>query len=133
MDTTLPVELTVLGWSIILLLVHIVLQSSAATRDNGLAHNAGPRDEKKPVSVMTGRLERAKANFLETYPIFIGLALGLAVTGQTGGSAATGAVIWIVARLLYLPLYAFGVPYIRSLAFLVSVVGLLMMLWRFLF
>jgi len=39
-----------------------------------------------------------------------------------------GATIWIVARIVYLPLYLAGVPKLRTLAWVVSIVGLLMML-----
>lgn len=73
---------------------------------------------------MTGRLDRAKWNFLETYPAFVALALALAVTNQTGGWAAWGALLWLAARIVYLPLYAFGVPVIRSLAWGLSLLGL---------
>jgi uncharacterized MAPEG superfamily protein len=129
----LPTELVVLAWSVVLLMVHVLLQGAAATRDNGLDYNASARDEERPVSKLTGRLNRAKNNFLETYPAFVALALALAVSGRTGGWAATGAVVWIVARIVYLPLYAAGVPVIRSLAYVVSVVGLALMIVGLLF
>ena len=58
------------------------------------------------------------------------LALALVVTGKTGGIAATGAWIWLIARLVYLLLYAGGVPALRTLAWLVSIIGLVLMLVR---
>jgi uncharacterized MAPEG superfamily protein len=132
MDTTLPTELLVLGWSVVLLLVHILAQGQSATRDNGLDYNASPRDEQKPASALTGRLDRAKWNFLETYPAFVALALGLVMSGQASQWGEIGAILWIVARVIYLPLYAFGIPYARSLVWLGSLVGLLIMLVSFL-
>ncbi len=54
------------------------------------------------------------------------------MTGRSGGIAATGAWVWFLARVAYVPLYLFGVRYVRSLAYLVSMVGLVMMLIRFL-
>ncbi|MBE7184418.1 MAG: MAPEG family protein [Methylobacterium mesophilicum] len=129
----MPTELIVLAWSVVLLFVHIFLQSTSATRDNGLDYNASARDEDRPVSKLTGRFERARNNFLETYPAFVALALALAVSGRTGGWAAIGAVVWIVARAVYLPLYAAGVPVIRSLVYVVSVVGLALMFFGLLF
>ena len=36
------------------------------------------------------------------------------------------------ARIVYHPLYLFGVPYVRSLAWLASMLGLLLMLIRLL-
>lgn len=122
-------EITVLAWSVVLLLVQIILQA-VSTYDLG-PYLLGPRDEKRESSnVFAGRLDRALKNLLETYPAFVALALGLAVTGKVGGIAATGAWLWLAARVVYLPLYAFGVPALRTLAWVVSFVGLLMMLYR---
>ena len=39
-----------------------------------------------------------------------------------------GALIWFAARIVYIPLYLGGVPYIRSFVWLVAAGGLAMML-----
>lgn len=123
-------EITVLGWSVVLLLVQIMLQA-VSSYDLGPKYLLGPRDEERePRNVMAGRLQRALRNLLETYPAFVALALALAVTGKTGGMAATGAWIWLIARVVYLFLYAGGAPALRTLAWVVSVVGLVLMLAR---
>ncbi|MGN6141977.1 MAG: MAPEG family protein [Mesorhizobium sp.] len=120
-------EIIVLGWSVVLLLVQIILQA-VSTYDLG-PYLLGPRDDNRQSgNVWAGRLKRALENLLETYPAFVALALALAVTGKTGGIAATGAWVWLAARVVYVPLYAFGVPAVRTLAWCVSIVGLLMML-----
>ena len=122
-------EIAVLGWSVVLLLAQVLLQA-VSTYDLG-SYLLGPRDDNRQSgNVMAGRLKRALENLLETYPAFVALALALAVTGKTGGIAATGAWVWLIARVVYVPLYAFGVPAVRTLAWVVSVVGLLMMLVR---
>lgn len=130
----MPTELTILGISVILLVVHVMLQGQTATRERGLAWNAGPRDgnDEKPLGPLAGRAARALANYQETYPAFVALALGLAITGQTGGLGAAGAILWLVARIVYIPLYLFGIPYVRSLAWVAAMLGLLLMLIRFL-
>ena len=56
--------------------------------------------------------------------------LGLIATGHTGGIGAIGATIWIVARIIYLPLYMMGIKYVRTACWGVGVVGVLMMLAR---
>jgi len=131
--THLPTELLLLGWSTVLLFAYVMIQGQTATRDRGLDWNAGPRDgEQKPLGEMAGRAERALKNFQETYPVFIALALGLAVTDRTGGIGAIGAWLWFGARIAYIPLYLFGIKYVRSLCWTVSILGLLLMLIRFL-
>jgi uncharacterized MAPEG superfamily protein len=122
-------EITVLVWSVVLLLAQIIAQG-VAIYDFGPKYLFSPRDEERQPNVIAGRLYRALTNLLETYPAFIALALALVVTGKAGGIAATGAWIWLAARIVYVLLYAAGVPVLRSLAWLVSVVGLLMMLVR---
>ncbi|GGE27101.1 membrane protein [Agaricicola taiwanensis] len=126
---TLPIEITILGWSTLLVLFQVGLQGMLATRELGGQYNASPRDEGlKPKGLHAGRAERALRNLLETYPIFVALALALTITGQAGGLGAAGSIIWIVARIAYVPLYVLGIPYVRSLAWVGSVAGLLMML-----
>ncbi len=126
--SALPTELMVLAWSVMLLFAHVLLQSGSATLETGLGYNAGARDEgREPKGVFAGRAQRALRNFQETYPVFIGLALALAVSGRTGGYGAQGAWVWIVARVIYIPLYLAGVPYLRTLVFAVSIWGLVRM------
>ncbi len=116
------------GWSVVLLVVHILLQAMTATRELGSQWNAGPRDDgRKPHGVLAGRAERASANFRETFPAFAALALALAMTGDPSGWGLLGARLWFGFRLVYIPLYLGGVPYIRSLAWVGSMAGLALM------
>ena len=115
--------------SVVLLIFHVLLQSSLAVKETGKEWNAGPRDaEPAPLGVMAGRAERASANFRETYPGFTVLVLALAVGGDAGGIGFAGTLIWFAARIVYIPLYLLGIPYIRSLVWLVAVGGLALML-----
>lgn len=127
--TTAPTEIVILGWSVVLFLVQLVLQAVASVAEFGPPYAFSPRDEprqfKKPV---LGRLSRAFYNLLETYPIFVALALALAVTGKTGGMGANGAMIWFWARVVYVPVYAAGIPYLRTLIWAIAAIGLIMML-----
>ena len=122
------------GLSVVLLFVHVLLQAMTATRELGSAWNAGPRDEgRRPKGVLAGRAERASANFRETYPAFVALALALAVAGRGDGLGLAGAWVWLGFRIVYVPLYLAGIPYIRSLAWLGSGAGLVMMFVALLF
>ena len=128
----MAIELTVLGWSVVLLLVQVGLQSTLTARDNGSAYAAGNHERDPQLSPMARRATNALKNLLETYAAFVGLALALAVTQKTGSVAAVGAIIWIAARVAYLAIYLIGIPGIRTVAWLASIAGLLMMLYRLL-
>jgi len=123
-------EILILAWGAVLLFVHIFAAGQVKTRQYGTKWNTGARDESlPPMAPLTGRLVRAQANFQETFPVAIVALLGVVLAGRTGNTTALGGWIWLGARLVYLPLYALGVPVVRSLVFLVSVVGLGMVLW----
>jgi len=123
-------ELTVLAWGCVLALVHIFAAAHVKTRQYGLKWNMGARDEvlAEPAPV-AGRMMRAQANYFETFPIVIAAIVILAISGRANAHSALGAWLWLGGRIAYLPLYALGVPVVRSLAFGVSFVGIIMMLW----
>lgn len=125
--------LPLVGWSVVLLVAHILLQGMTATKELGTEWNAGPRDEGlKPRGALAGRAERASANFRETYPAFIALALALVFKGDHAGGGDAGwglygAWLWFACRIIYIPLYLAGIPYIRSLVWIGSLAGLALM------
>jgi uncharacterized MAPEG superfamily protein len=124
-------ELTCLGLSVLLWLAHVLTQAIVGRSEFGDAYLFTPRDTEPPVKGLSyGRATRALANYVENYGPFIALALALIATGQSGGLGALGATIWILARILYLPIYVMGVIYVRTALWLISVIGLLMMLYR---
>ena len=122
-------ELTYLALTLILALVQVFLPAGARTVEFGSKWNAGARDTtpvaKKP---LTGRLERAQANLYETLPLFIGAVLIAHVIGADSPLTLWGTALYFWARVVYVPLYAFGVPYVRSLVWVVSLAGLVMVL-----
>ncbi|TRL33011.1 MAPEG family protein [Rhizobium straminoryzae] len=122
-----------LAVSVVLLVLHIMLQGFLATRELGSQWNAGPRDEGlKPKSPLAGRAERASSNYRETYPAVVGLLLALAFYGDLAGWGLIGGWLWLTCRIVYLPLYLAGIPYLRSLVWLGSLGGIgLMMLGLF--
>ncbi|MBV2147310.1 MAPEG family protein [Sphingobium sp. AS12] len=126
----MAVELFVLAWSMVLLLIHIFAAAHVKTKQYGTNWNMGARDETlPPLNPVAGRLARAQANFQETLPIAIVALIGVVVAGRSSDMTMLGAHIWLGARILYLPVYALGIPKIRTLIFLVSLVGLGMVLW----
>jgi uncharacterized MAPEG superfamily protein len=121
----LPTEIVVLGWSTVLLIVQMFLASVPTTMELGGRYQAGPRDEPRaPRGQFAGRAGRAFRNLLETYPVFVALALALTLTGRSGGWGALGAQIWLAARIVYVPAYLVQIPLARSLVWFVSLLAL---------
>ena len=113
------------AWTLVLAFAQILLSAIAQTSQYGLKWNAGPRDgEMPPLNDRAQRLKRAQANLFETLPLFLGAVLIAQVTGRESEITALGAQLYFWARVAYVPLYAWGVPYLRSVAWAVGVVGL---------
>jgi uncharacterized MAPEG superfamily protein len=122
-------ELTVLAWGCLLGLVHVFAAVRVKTRQYGTKWNMGARDEElPPPQPIVGRLARAQANYFETFPIMAAAILIVSVAGRTDWLTEIGAIVWLAARFVYLPLYAAGIPRIRTLVFLISVLGILLVL-----
>ncbi|WP_219339764.1 MAPEG family protein [Luteimonas salinisoli] len=126
----MPTEIQMLAWAVGLGIVQLFLADAAMTRQRGLKWNVGARDgQPPPLDGMAARLDRALRNFLETFPFFAAAVLALAATGRNDEATALAAQTYFWARVVYVPLYAFGVPYLRSLVWAVALWGILRMLW----
>jgi uncharacterized MAPEG superfamily protein len=121
-------ELTCLELSLVLWFAHLFCQMGAAGRAFSTAYLFSSRDaQEPPKGLVWGRATRAFANYVENLVAFAALDLGLIVTHHTAGLAPT---VWIVARVIYAPLYLFDVIYARTVAAGVAMICLGVMLWR---
>ena len=93
-----------------------------------LAKALGPRDDPPPQSVAGGRAERALANLQEAIPVFLGLGLLDLIVVPDAPLATTGATVFLIARVLYVPAYLAGIMGLRTLIWMASLVGLVLML-----
>ena len=121
-------ELFCLELSVLLWIAHVLAQAFSARAEFGDDYLFSPRDQaREPKDVTVGRATRALHNYVENYGPFIALDLALIATAHTGG---WGATIWILARIAYLPVYLIGTMYVRTGLWVISLIGLLMMLAR---
>ncbi|MXQ11487.1 hypothetical protein GR328_08440 [Microvirga makkahensis] len=122
-------ELTLLAWTLVLALVQILLPATLRTGETGVSYNASARDhEGPPVGKITGRLQRAQSNLFETLPVVATAIVIAHFAGRNGALTWWGAMLYFWARIVYLPLYALGIPYIRSVVWLVSLLGIILIL-----
>ncbi len=122
-------ELTMLAWAIVLGLVHVTSAAVLSVSERGLGWAAGPRDvTPPPLGQLAARMSRASVNFLETFAFFAAAVLAVMVAGKSSETTVLGAQIYFWARVVYIPFYALGVPYVRTLVWAVSLIGLVMVL-----
>jgi uncharacterized MAPEG superfamily protein len=121
----MSVEFTMLALAILLGFVQLFLAVQVVTAERGTAWNVGPRDITPPLKgKIAGRLDRAFSNFKETFPFFAVAVLMATILGRHSWTTQLGSQLYVAARILYVPLYAFGVSGLRTLVFLFSVVGI---------
>jgi len=118
-----------LAWSVLLGLAYVLIAAGLMTRQRGLKWNTGNRDgDPAPLTGVAARAARASANFLETFGFFAAAALAVAATHRDTPQAAFGAQLYFWARLVYLPIYLAGIPYLRTAVWAVSLWGILQVL-----
>jgi uncharacterized MAPEG superfamily protein len=87
----------------------------------------GNRDNLPEASPLAGRAERTARNTLENFVLFAAIALVAHAAGATSPKVAMGAQIFFWARLIYIPVYVAGIAYLRTAIWVLSIVGLGMM------
>lgn len=93
----------------------------------GYRWTASSRDEAAPpLRGVAGRLDRALHNFMETFPLFAAVVLAAHVSDTHGALTLWGAQLYFWARVVYVFLYATGIPLIRSLVWNVATAGILL-------
>ncbi len=106
-----------------LLLVQVVLPGRYLTEQVGTDAQIGPRDDLPEPSRDLGRSRRALANLQETLPIFLTLALLSIMLGEQGWLSLAGGALYFVARVAHLYCYLRGLTPWRSLSFIASLLG----------
>jgi uncharacterized MAPEG superfamily protein len=122
----MSVELTMLVYSVALLVLLIVIQASAGILAQGLAAMAGARDNLGDPSVMQARTKRVVDNHREGLLVFAPLVLVAAVAGISTPLTVLGAQLFFYSRVVHGVLYVAGVPWIRPLAWAVGMAGCVM-------
>ena len=101
-------------FSCILLIVHIfcpILIGLFTTKDISIDYLFSSRDKEISYSSYFDRSNRAFKNLLETLPIFI-ILFFLSVFNQVDNFNL--ALLWILVRLIYIPVYILGLKYFRA-------------------
>ncbi|MCR9220911.1 MAG: MAPEG family protein [Alphaproteobacteria bacterium] len=107
-------ELTALALAGLWQMLQVVAMAIPANRQLGVAYTAGPRDEKRAPTGLAGRLHRASENHYQALALFAAAVLVVELGGAASAVTAGCAWAYLGARVLYVPAYASGIPYLRS-------------------
>jgi len=125
----MTIELKMLVWSVVLGLVYVFVAAGFATYQRGVKWNASNRDgEPQALTGVAARAARANHNFLETFVFFAATVLAVTLVNRNSAHTALGSELYFWARVVYLPIYLIGIPYLRTLVWAVSLWGLLQMI-----
>ena len=123
----MTIEVTLLVWSTALFGLYVGTQSILYRIQHGVMFAATGRDNEPPPNVWNGRAQKALRNLIETYGVFVALMAAAAIGDPGDGVVIVGAVLYLVARAVYLPLYVYGVKFARSFVWCVAAGGLIAM------
>ncbi len=103
-------ELTALTLAGLLQMVQFIFFAVPANLELGTRYTSGPRDRppERPLSTLTGRLQRAMNNHFEGLILFTLAVVVVTLSGQSSSFTAACGFAYLAARLLYIPAYAFG-------------------------
>jgi len=124
----MTVELTMLAYSVGLLLVLVLVQANAGIMQYGLKALAGPRDELAPPKPFVARARRVVDNHREGLTLFAPLVLIAAVANVHSPITVLAAQMFFYSRVAHAIVYLAGVPMIRPLIWTIGLVGTVMML-----
>ncbi len=121
----MSIELICLALSVLLGLVYLSAQTFWRKAELGIEYDVSARDEGREVEgVLAGRADRAYRNFLETFPMFVAAVLLVELSGGSDWLTQGGAIAYVALRTVYLPLYLFGIPWVRSFSWNIATAGL---------
>ena len=119
-------ELTFLLWAVALTFIQLIISLLGATQQHGLTTLAGNRENIGSTSGWAGRAQRAHRNMLENLVLFAVLVIVAHIAGISNELTVLGAQLFFWGRLAYSLIYVVGIAWLRTAAFLVSILGLIL-------
>lgn len=124
----MTVEMTYLVWSVVLTLVLAVIAVTGAMLQVGLPTLAGNRENMPEITSWAGRATRAHRNMLESLVLFAVAIIVAKLANVSNAMTVLGAMLFFWGRVAHAVIYLIGIPWLRTAAWAVSIVGLLMIL-----
>jgi uncharacterized MAPEG superfamily protein len=120
-------EMLMLLWAVVLAFVQVLIAVQGAMMQVGLPALAGNREGLAEITGWAGRARRAHHNMIENLVLFSALVFLVIAAGRTNAMTVLGAELFFWGRVAYALLYLGGFIWIRTLAWFVSVIGMVLM------
>ena len=119
----MPFELQAIAYTVVILFFLLMMQGTLVPLNQGFAWGLGSRDAQRDSTALQARARRTIANHIEGMLLFIPLAILIEMTGLSSSLTIWGAGLYLAGRAAFAPLYLLGVPYLRSAAWGVAILG----------
>jgi uncharacterized MAPEG superfamily protein len=117
-------NILILSFLLVIIQLTIPMLIELLTKNTNLKYFLSSRDETTNISTHAQRANRALKNLLETFPIFIGIIILSLIKDVDNSSIA---LLWLIFRIIYIPVYVFGINYLRTGIWAVSLICLILM------
>jgi len=117
-------NILVLSSLLVIIQITIPMLIDLLAKKTSLKYLFSSRDKTTENSILAQRAIRALKNLLETFPIFVGLTL-LSIIKDIDNSSI--AFLWLMSRVIYVPVYIYGINYLRTALWAVSLISLMLM------
>ncbi len=121
-------EITLLAWSVVLAIVHMLATVQALVSQKGLMTAFGNRENLPELAGWGGRAQRANVNMAQNLVLFAAVVLAAVAAGTTNNMTLLGAQLFFWGRVGYAVCYLGGIKYLRTASWLVSIIGIALVL-----
>lgn len=118
-------DMYLLVWAVVLMFVQMLIALLGSMMQVGLLTLVGNREGFPELKGWAGRAMRAHRNMAENMVLFIPLVLVAVAATKTNSTTLLGAQIFFWARVVYAVVYLIGIPWVRTVTWFVSIIGLI--------
>ena len=126
MNNEIPIELSLLIWTAALTILQMLVSALGSISQIGLTTLAGNRDNLTETTGWASRAQRAHRNMLESIAVFAILVMSAHHLNISNDMTVLGAQLFFWGRVAFSVIYIAGIPWIRTAAWGVSLVGLIL-------
>ena len=124
----MPIDVSLLVLAIWVFIAMILVQVLFSNLEHPPKVMLSARDGLQDASVLTRRAKRANQNMIEALLMHAPLVLLVVLLDRANDMTALGGWLFVAGRAVYAPLYWFGVPVLRTLAWFAAAVGTVLIL-----